>query len=77
MLLYDDYFMNESSPSPSSFTYNSLSNPNVYDIIFLPPAYAKQHITEDYLSTLNWLDKRLVSVFKKKQKIHSLLLELN
>jgi 16S rRNA G966 N2-methylase RsmD len=76
MLLYDDYFMSESSPSPSSFIYNSLSNPTVYDIIFLPPSYAKQHITEEYLSTLSWLDKRLVSIFKKK-KIHPFLLELN
>lgn len=64
MVLYEDYFPTESSPSTaSSLIYSALSNHTIYDIYFLPSSYVPQNIKQEYLSTLTWLDDRFVSRF--------------
>ena len=61
MLLYDDYFSSDTSLSSSSLLYNSITDATVYDIILLPSAYTQENLKQQYTSTINWFDKKLVS----------------
>jgi hypothetical protein len=61
MLLYDDYFPSDTSLSSSSLLYNSITDATVYDIILLPSAYTQENLKQQYTSTINWFDKKLVS----------------
>jgi hypothetical protein len=63
MLLYKDYFSSDTSlsSSSSSLPYSPISNGIVYDIILLPSAYSLPNKKEQYTSSINWFDKKLVS----------------
>jgi hypothetical protein len=59
MLLYEDYFSCDSSQS-SLLDYSKF-DARIYDIIFLSPSPTPQSKTEQYLSTVQWIDAMLVS----------------
>ena len=54
MLLYEDYFLCNTS---QSLHHCSKLDTTIYDIIFLPPAHTKKQST----STIQWIDSRPVS----------------
>jgi hypothetical protein len=64
MLIYEDYLSYYTSPSSSLYNCSKLDT-RVYDIIFLPQSHTQQNIKQQYASTIQWLDKWLVSQLKK------------
>ncbi|CAF1279168.1 unnamed protein product [Rotaria sp. Silwood1] len=58
MLLYEDYFTSDTSPS-SSLIPSSILDGTVYDIILLSPSHTQKDYKQQYTSIINWLDNRL------------------
>lgn len=63
MLLYEDYFSSGSSPTSSTIFYSPMLDGTVYDIILLSPAHTKNCIKDQYITTLHWLDTKIVSSY--------------
>jgi hypothetical protein len=68
MLLYEDYFSCNTSPS-SSLHHCSKLDAKIYDIIFLPPSHTQQNKKQQCTATIQWIDPKLVSQFRKKNRV--------
>ncbi|CAF1281668.1 unnamed protein product [Rotaria sordida] len=60
MLLYEDYFTSDTSPS-SSLIPSPILDATVYDIIFLSPLHTQKNFKQQYVSTINLSDNNLPS----------------